>query len=114
MQSFHFMLRHIRGKDNEVADALSSRLLLLEVIWDEDMDEVEVDTVLCSLIVPEDSAYESADQYLHAGFGQQSLRVRENKFKLPQTMTEREIFDSVHNAQSGHWLGCSSNVEVDV
>ena len=102
MQSFHFMLRHIRGKDNEVADALS-RLLLLEVIWDEDMDTAEVDTVLCSLLVTEDSNYESADQYLHAVFGRQSLRVRENKPKLPAAMTEREIFDSVHNAQAGHW-----------
>ena len=61
----------------------------LEVIWDEEMKVVKVDTVLCSLIVLEDSNYESTDQYLHAVFGQQSLRVREHKPKLPEAMTER-------------------------
>ena len=72
---------------------------LLEVIWDENMDAVEVETVLCSLIAPEDSTHESADQYLHAAFGRQSLRVREHKPKLPAgAITEREIFDFVHNA----------------
>ena len=110
LQSFDFLIQHIKGSQNVVADALS-RLLLLRTLWDVDFDDEELQTSLLHILTEPQDACEDATQYLHAIFGEDiedQLGEDELKPQEIKEFTPQQAFDAVHNAQSGHWGAAKS------
>ena len=95
LQSYDFLLRHIKGKENTVAYALS-RLLLFETVWESDYDTDEANNALNHLLSHREEAIECVDYYA-IFVGKDSIRVERNDVEpiIPLSMTEKEIFDSV-------------------
>jgi hypothetical protein len=102
LQSFDFKIKHIKGRDNTVADALSRLLLLLTTVYD-DIDDSEALHTLRHIVDTED--YDILDeqvQLLNGVFGD----ANGDYVLTPQYPTEEtalKLFSEVHNGQHGHW-----------
>ena len=113
LQSYDFELRHIRGKDNGVADALS-RLMLLSIIWDEDYEDPDVDRNLCMIMnlkyLDPDDCPDILEQHLSSIFGEDIMEgaIAEKVSIQKESLTLPEIFAAVHNGQAGHWGAAQS------
>lgn len=109
LQSFSFLIEHISGVANTVADALS-RLLLLSHFIDTDgcaIPEDQVDNFLFCIL---GDAYEDdVDATLAAVFSSGDTLSSEvvvdshTNASSDLTMSFEEIFQAVHNAKDGHW-----------
>ena len=103
LQSFDFLIAHIPGTRNVVADALS-RLLMLSHMWEAGMGEDDLNTdwrIRVLLDVP--FAYETESGLLANIFQDFERGAKEEKLPPPNPLKPAEIFATVHNATVGHW-----------
>ena len=103
LQSFDFMIEHIAGKRNVVADALS-RLLTLSHMWDSALsdDDPNAPWRIKSLLYGHHDSAEDA-LALNNVFDQFASASKELTPKPVDPMKAAEIFKAVHNATVGHW-----------
>ena len=103
LQSFDFMIEHIAGKRNVVADALS-RLLTLSHMWDSALsdDDPNAPWRIKSLLYGHHDSAEHA-LALNNVFDQFESASKELTPKPVDPMKAAEIFKAVHNATVGHW-----------
>ena len=102
LQGFCFKIRHIKGTDNTVADALSRLLLLTHFISESQVPEPVVDHFLSCLLGHHYS--EDITVPLNAVFEVDDSKTTElSNAKKDLSMNLQEIFDAVHNAKEGHW-----------
>jgi hypothetical protein len=99
LQSFDFKIRHIKGRDNTVADALS-RLLMLVTVYDE-LDYPEAQHTILYILDAMDCTAEQV--HILAGvFDDPSVEgVLTPQYDTKQTAVQ--LFHEVHNGQQGHW-----------
>ena len=107
LQSFDFLIEHIAGTRNVVADALS-RLLTLSHMWDDGLSEEDPNAVWRAkdLMYPpfiEDVEREPEESRLANVFDDPKGATKEITPKALNPMKCQEVFDSMHNSTVGHW-----------
>jgi hypothetical protein len=103
LQSFCFVINHIRGTANTVADAFSRLLLLWQYVGADCIPEEDVDSFLFAIMG--DLYGEEVDHTLCAIFDPASTMSKgsEQPGTLRFDMTFDQIFANVHNCTEGHW-----------
>jgi hypothetical protein len=102
LQGFTFLIRHIKGTLNTVADALS-RLLLLSHYLDKDtsISDEEASSFLFHIL---GSHFDYDDETeLAAVFDTISVPTDKTDTIISFNMTFDEIFSQVHSSTAGHW-----------
>ena len=107
LQSFSFLIRHIVGSANTVADAFSRLLLLSHYVTDDGVPEEQVDSFLFSIL---GEVYgDDVDDTLAAIFSSSTSSTKGDNIDIHHNVDKKlkmnlqDIFSEVHNAKDGHW-----------
>ena len=103
LQSFDFMIEHIAGTRNVVADALS-RLLMLSHMWDGGLSDDDPNSAwrIRGLL---NAPFQPDVQHVELNGIFDDFENSSKEIQAPplDPLKCKEIFDSVHNATVGHW-----------